>query len=146
MKHMKQLIALLLALVLCLGLLAGCASKTTDDTTTPTDTTPADDTSKDTTEGGEDATDETVGNPDGTIVIAETGFEGKFSPFFAASAPDQAAHALTQAVLLNADRRGEIIMHGIEGETRSYNGTDYTYYGLADCEVTENDDGTSGVS
>ena len=142
MKHMKQLIALLLALVLCLGLLAGCASKTTDDTTTPTDTTPADDTSKDTTEGGEDATDETVGNPDGTIVIAETGFEGKFSPFFAASAPAQAAHALTQAVLLNADRRGEIIMHGIEGETRSYNGTDYTYYGLADCEVTENDDGT----
>ena len=142
MKHMKQLIALLLALVLCLGLLAGCASKTTDDTTTPSDTTPADDTSKDTTEGGEDATDETVGNPDGTIVIAETCFEGKFSPFFAASAPDQAAHALTQAVLLNADRRGEIIMHGIEGETRSYNGTDYTYYGLADCEVTENDDGT----
>ena len=142
MKHMKQLIALLLALVLCLGLLAGCASKTTDDTTTPTDTTPTDDTSKDTTEGGEDATDETVGNPDGTIVIAETGFEGKFSPFFASSAPDQAAHALTQAVLLNADRRGEIIMHGIEGETRSYNGTDYTYYGLADCEVTENDDGT----
>ena len=142
MKHMKQLIALLLALVLCLGLLAGCASKTTDDTTTPSDTTPADDTSKDTTEGGEDATDETAGNPDGTIVIAETGFGGKFSPFFAASAPDQAAHALTQAVLLNADRRGEIIMHGIEGETRSYNGTDYTYYGLADCEVTENDDGT----
>ena len=142
MKHMKQLIALLLALVLCLGLLAGCASKTTDDTTTPSDTTPADDTSKDTTEGGEDATDETVGNPDGTIVIAETGFEGKFSPFFAASVSDQAAHALTQAVLLNADRRGEIIMHGIEGETRSYNGTDYTYYGLADCEVTENDDGT----
>ena len=42
MKHMKQLIALLLALVLCLGLLAGCASKTTDDTTTPTDTTPGD--------------------------------------------------------------------------------------------------------
>ena len=143
MKHMKQLIALLLALVLCLGLLAGCASKTTDDTTTPTDTTPADDTSKDdTTEPSEDTADETVGNPDGTIVIAQTGFEGKFSPFFAASAPDQAAHALTQAVLLNADRRGEIIMHGIEGETRSYNGTDYTYYGLADCEVTENDDGT----
>ena len=142
MKHMKQLIALLLALVLCLGLLAGCASKTTDDTSKDTTTEPADDTSKDTTEGGEDATDETVGNPDGTIVIAETGFEGKFSPFFAASAPDQAAHALTQAVLLNADRRGEIVMHGIEGETRSYNGTDYTYYGLADCEVTENDDGT----
>ena len=142
MKHMKQLIALLLALVLCLGLLAGCASKTTDDTT-PTDTTPADDTSKDdTTEGGEDATDDTTGNPDGTIVIAETGFEGKFSPFFAASSADQAAHALTQVALLGADRRGEMVLNGIEGETRSYNGTDYTYYGPADCVVTENDDGT----
>ena len=65
---MKKLLALLLATVMLLGLLAGCASKTTDDTTTPTDTTPPDDTSKDTTEGGEDATDETVGNPDGTIV------------------------------------------------------------------------------
>ena len=142
MKHMKQLIALLLALVLCLGLLAGCASKTTDDTTTPTDTTPADDTSKDNTENGEDTTDETVGNPDGTIVIAETGFEGKFSPFFAASSADQAAHALTQVALLGADRRGEMVLNGIEGETRSYNGTDYTYYGPADCVVTENDDGT----
>ena len=143
MKHMKQLIALLLALVLCLGLLAGCASKTTDDTT-PTDTTPADDTSKDdTTEpSGEDTTDDTAGNPDGTIVIAETGFEGKFSPFFAASSADQAAHALTQVALLGADRRGEMVLNGIEGETRSYNGTDYTYYGPADCVVTENDDGT----
>ena len=138
MKHMKQLIALLLALVLCLGLLAGCASKTTDDTS-PTDTTPADDTSKDDTAepSGEDTTDEIVGNPDGTIVIAETGFEGKFSPFFAASAPDQAAHALTQAVLLNADRRGEIIMHGIEGETRSYNGTDSGQYGGVICCVNK---------
>ena len=63
MKHMKQLIALLLALVLCLGLLAGCASKTTDDTTTPSDTTPADDTSKDTTEGGEDATTRPLATP-----------------------------------------------------------------------------------
>ena len=31
---------------------------------------------------------------------------------------------------------------GIEGETRSYNGTDYTYNGPADMEVTENEDGT----
>ena len=35
-----------------------------------------------------------------------------------------------------------MILKGIEGETREYNGTDYTYYGPADCEVTENADGT----
>ena len=34
------------------------------------------------------------------------------------------------------------ILNGIEGETREYNGTDYTYYGTSDCVVTENDDGT----
>ena len=141
MKHMKQLIALLLALVLCLGLLAGCAGKTTDDKSSQTDASTdasTDAPAADTT----DTADEPTGNPDGTIVVAETGFEGKFSPFFAASSSDQDAHALTQIALLGADRRGEMVLNGIEGETRSYNGTDYTYYGPADCVVTENDDGT----
>ena len=49
---------------------------------------------------------------------------------------------LTNIALLGADRKGEMILKGIEGETREYNGTDYTYYGPADCEVTENADGT----
>lgn len=30
----------------------------------------------------------------------------------------------------------------IEGETTSYNGTDYTYYGPTDLTITENEDGT----
>ena len=33
-------------------------------------------------------------------------------------------------------------MNGIEGETHAYNGTDYTYYGPADCEIVENAAGT----
>ena len=33
-------------------------------------------------------------------------------------------------------------MNGIEGETHSYNGKDYTYKGLGNCEITRNDDGT----
>ena len=33
-------------------------------------------------------------------------------------------------------------MKGIEGEVRPYNGTDYTYTGIADLEITENADGT----
>ncbi len=140
MKHMKQLIALLLALVLCLGLLAGCAGTATDDKGSQTDT--SSDASTDASASDTTATEEPAGNTEGTIVVAETGFEGKFSPFFAASAADQAAHQLTQIALLGADRRGEMILNGIEGETRDYNGTDYTYYGPADCVVTENADGT----
>ena len=49
---------------------------------------------------------------------------------------------LTQIALLGADRKGEMVLNGIEGETREYNGTDYTYHGPADCVVTENADGT----
>ena len=67
-------------------------------------------------------------------------FEGTF--FFAASSADQHVIDLTNIALLGADRKGEMILKGIEGETREYNGTDYTYYGPADCEVTENADGT----
>ena len=44
--------------------------------------------------------------------------------------------------LLNSDREGNVVLKGIEGETRAYNGTDYTYYGLGDCDVVQNDDGT----
>ena len=49
---------------------------------------------------------------------------------------------MTSVALLNNGRQGEMIMNGIEGETYSYNGTDYTYYGPADCEIVENADGT----
>ena len=126
MKNTKQAIALASAAALSLSLLAGCggaasssASGESSSTATATATT-----------------------ADGTIVLAETGFEGKFSPFFAASAPDQDVIDLTQLGLLGADRKGEMILNGIEGETREYNGTEYTYHGTSDCTVTENADGT----
>ena len=126
MKNTKQAIALASAAALSLSLLAGCggaasssASGESSSTATATATT-----------------------ADGTIVLAETGFEGKFSPFFAASASDQDVIDLTQLGLLGADRKGEMVLNGIEGETREYNGTEYTYHGTSDCTVTENADGT----
>ena len=129
MKNTKQAIALATAAALSVSLLAGCggaASSTASETSGSTSTS---------------ATEANTAS-DGTIVLAETGFEGKFSPFFAASASDQDVIDLTQLGLLAADRKGEIIMNGIEGETREYNGTEYTYRGTSDCTVTENADGT----
>ena len=41
-----------------------------------------------------------------------------------------------------SDREGAIVENAIEGETRTFNGTDYTYTGLSDVAVTENEDGT----
>mgnify|MGYP000422449569 CR=1 FL=1 len=44
--------------------------------------------------------------------------------------------------LAGMDRQGAVIMNGIEGETRPYNGTDYTYYSPSNIVMTENEDGT----
>ena len=44
--------------------------------------------------------------------------------------------------LFGLDREGNPVLNGIEGETRNYNGTDYTYDGIADIEVVQNEDGT----
>ncbi len=71
-----------------------------------------------------------------------TGLEQKFSPFFAASVDDVNVTDMTQVYLMESDRVGEPVLLGIEGETRSYNGTDYTYTGASDIVITENEDGT----
>ena len=128
MKNTKQVIALASAAALSVSVLAGCGGAASDATSESTSTATA--------EASNTAAS------DGTLVLAETGFEGKFSPFFASSASDQDVIDLTQLGLLGADRKGEMILNGIEGETREYNGTDYTYHGPADCVVTENADGT----
>ena len=112
---MKRTLALILSLVMCLGLLAGCGDKKTDDQTKD-DTTP--------------------------LVVGYAAFNEKFSPFFSETEYDQDVWVMTSLGLLNSDRQGQIIMNGIEGETHAYNGTDYTYYGPANCEIVENADGT----
>ncbi len=77
-----------------------------------------------------------------TLVASSNHYENKFSPFFASAVDDVNLSDMTQLMLLYTDRVGAIVEKGIEGETRSYNGTDYTYYGPADVEITENEDGS----
>ena len=112
---MKRTLALILSLVMCLGLLAGCGDKNT----------------------GNQTKDENT-----PLVVGYAAFNEKFSPFFSETEYDQDVWVMTSLGLLNSDRQGQIIMNGIEGETHAYNGTDYTYYGPADCEIVENADGT----
>ena len=111
---MKRTLALILSLVMCLGLLAGCGDK-----------------------GGNQTKDENT-----PLVVGYAAFNEKFSPFFSETEYDQDVWLMTSVALLNNGRQGEMIMNGIEGETYNYNGTDYTYYGPADCEIVENADGT----
>lgn len=115
MKKATRILALVLAMLMCLCLFAGCKDKDSDENS-KNNTTP--------------------------LVVGYSQFNEKFSPFFSETAYDQDVYAMTQISLLASDRTGAIIMNGIEGETHSYNGKDYTYKGLGNCEITRNDDGT----
>ena len=115
---MKRALALILSLVMCVGLFTACGEQKNPD-----------------------------GNGDGEskdtpLVVGYSAFNQKFSPFFSETEYDQDVWVMTSLVMLNSDRQGQIIMKGIEGETHNYNGTDYTYYGPADCEIVQKDDGT----
>ena len=114
---MKRALALILSLVMCVGLFTACGEQKNP--------------------GGND--DESKDTP---LVVGYSAFNQKFSPFFSETEYDQDVWLMTSLSMLNSDRQGQIIMKGIEGETHNYNGTDYTYYGPADCEIVQKDDGT----
>lgn len=125
MKNAKRLLVALLSALLVFTMF-GC-SKPADDTTPS-----GDDTTPDTQPVDENK----------PLVVGYSNFSGKFSPFFADTAYDQDVQGMTQVGLLPSDRVGAVLLNAKDGETVAYNGTDYTYYGAANCTVTENADGT----
>lgn len=130
MKNAKKLLALLLALAMCVGVLASCSNNSGDTSTAPV------------TESEDVSSEPSNANETTPLVVAtEQGLEGKFSPFFYLSNADSEVVNLTQVSLLTVDRVGNPVLNGIEGETREYNGTEYTYYGPADIEINETPEG-----
>ena len=115
MKKTTKLIALVLALVMVVSAFAACG-------------------------GGETAN--TPAGEEKTLVIGTQNFDGKFSPFFYTNAYENDVLGLVNVGLLGTDREGAVVLKGIEGEVRPYNGTDYTYTGIANLVMTENADGT----
>ena len=126
-------LALGLTAVLVAGSLSACGGNTE---------TPSSDAGS--TESTVDESKETVENSDkaDTLVVGYSYFSSKFSPFFATTAYDQDVANFVSIGLLGSDREGNMVLNGIEGETIPYNGTDYFYDGIADCVITQNDDGT----
>ena len=110
----KRVIGVFLTTVLCLGLLSGCGPALSRSAKIKT-----------------------------PLVVAYDMFNGDFNPFFADSAHDQNVAGMTQIDLMTTDRNGSVVYNAIEGETVPYNGTDYSYKGPADLNVTINDDGTA---
>lgn len=126
-NNLKKVLSLIMALAMVFAF-AACGEPAT---TTPTPGSVVDGTP---TPG---AVDEPT-----TLAVGYDYFSQKFSPFFAKTAYDQDAYAMTQIGLIGNDRAGELVLMGIEGETMPYNGVDYFYDGIADTVITQNDDGT----
>ena len=137
MKNRKKVLSALLAGALAVST-AACGSAPSDNA--PADTQTSETAATETTEAASETAP--AAGSDAPLVIAEDDFSEKFSEFFCASVPDQRVADMTTVTLLENDRAGELIYNGIEGETKNYNGTDYTYEGISDCVVTENADGT----
>ncbi|MDD5923436.1 MAG: ABC transporter substrate-binding protein [Clostridia bacterium] len=118
---MKKVIALILSVMMCASVLAACGDKDTDSKASGT------------SDGSSSST---------PLVVGYNQFNEKFSPFFSESAYDMDVASMTQVGLLTTDRAGGIIYNGIEGEEREYNGTKYTYKGIANVSVEKGDDKT----
>ena len=88
--------------------------------------------------GNIDAQGKGNGQSDVPLVIGCDKLSKKFNPFIAKTVPDQQAVSLTQLYLTGNDRQGRIVYNGIDGEVRTYNGSNYTYYGPADIETRYN--------
>ena len=119
----RRVSALLLAgMMMALQLLGGCG----------TDTENTEDT-EETEEATELAQEQANKDP---LVVATASVSGTFSGFYSETDADCAVVDMTSVYLLTQTRSGAYVMNGIEGETENYNGTDYIYYGIADCVVT----------
>ena len=112
---MKKAIALILSLVMCVSLFTACGKQqgSTDDQETAK-----------------------------TLVVGTQNFDGKFSPFFYTNSYENDVMSMIFDALLLTDREGSVVLKGADGEVRPYNGTDYTYTGVANCDIVENEDGT----
>lgn len=135
MKKSLRITALFLGAIMAAGGLSSCSSVGGNDATTG-------ETSAAISDNGNTPINNSAYNT--PLVVAYDPFSGKFSPFYADTAYDMDVVSMTSVSPLTTDRAGGIIYNAIEGETVSYNGTDYTYKGIAD--ITVNRDETANTT
>ena len=141
-KKMLRVVSTLLLAALTLTACGGGTQSGGGTTTAETEATQEAAPAEAATEASAEATEGEDAFADTPLVYAESEFNEKFSPFFAETAYDMNVNRVVALPLLSMDRTGAVIYNGIDGETIEYNGTEYTYQGPANLEVTENEDGT----
>lgn len=127
MKKASRALALLLAGAMITGTVAGCGSGQGKGDVNNTEI-PSSSANSSTSTG------------ETPLVVGYSPFSEKFSPFFSDTQFDHDAADMTQVYLLTIDRTGAPVYNSIEGETIAYNGTDYTYKGISDIKVTQDEE------
>ncbi len=134
----KKLLYLLLAVAMLVSLAACNGAKPAEEPTVSNP--PVSGNEGEPQSGGEEQPAE---EPRDTMVYATATFGQKFSPFFATTAYDmEVVDLVCTTGLLPYDRGGAMVLDGMNGTTRNYNGTEYPYEGMANCEIVQNDDGS----
>ena len=143
MMKARKLLAVLLSLAMVTSFAACSTTESNPENSDDSGTTTSAPANNDDNSGDNNNDDNSGNTSDGTLVVStEQGLEAKFSPFFASSAADNDIVDMVSLYCLTTDRVGDPILNAIEGETRSYNGTDYTYTGPANVSIEENADGS----
>ncbi|MCM1441645.1 MAG: ABC transporter substrate-binding protein [Roseburia sp.] len=136
MKSTKKLLALLLAVVMCVGMLAACNNDSGETSTPPATDSPAPTPS-------EANSPEPAQTKLDTLTVGTSYFDGKFSSFFYTNDYESQVLSLIVGGMYGTDRVGAPVFKALTGETREYDGVDYEYKnGVADVDVIENADGT----
>ena len=78
----------------------------------------------------------------GDLTIATKPLAQNLNAFFADSAEDRQLLQMTNVNLIGKTRGGNYVLQGIEGQTETYNRTEYTYDGIADIGVKKAKTGT----
>ncbi len=155
-NQMKKTLVFILVTVLSVSLFSGCGKKQekttssgnvgwsdmvpgghkTEETETTTEAT------EETTEETTEATTEEQVVDEGLVVYLES-ITGDYLPYESTLQADLDVCEMVFTKLLNTDREGEVVTMGKTGETRTYEGVDYTYYGPADVIYSKNEDGSA---
>lgn len=78
------------------------------------------------------------------VLTVEVSYVGNTcSPLFPDLSQDPIVAELLHGKLLETDREGSMLLHGLTGEARPYQGHSYEYDGLADCHITQEANGSA---
>lgn len=127
---------LVMMMVLCLGLLAGCKKSSVS---MPKETESLEETAEETAESGSSQNFE-FDSSKPALTVGYGGTIDNLNPFFADTYDSRVITGVTQVELLTTDRSGDVVYNAIEGETIIYKGTAYEYKGAADIQVDWNEE------